>query len=142
MIKGRSDLNSVIDGLKKRVGDIGLNLDKGSVKRVGVKFQGEVYKIWPLGFDVEIDAVRTESPARVIFDVTIDDSRVDSPPEPALFDVTVDDSRRIENQDPSSFSVEFVDLDTLKPYFDVSIDDTRDYTPTTFDVTFDDLIIE
>lgn len=142
MIKGRSDLKGTADELKRRISDIDVNLDKGTLKRAGVKFKGEVYKIWPLGFQVEIEAVRSRSPDTVNFNVTITDSRVDSPPEPAFYTTEITDSRVIEFLEPSTFSVDFLDLQIDAAVFEVSITDTRDFTPSTFDVELTELIIE
>lgn len=147
MIKGRSRLNSVIDGLKKRIEDIWVEVDKGSIEKIGVRYGGELYKIWPLGFDVEIDAARVISDPQVIFEVSIDntsvetppapssfsttfvDLDVETPPDPALFDVNVEDSRVTVPPDPSFFSTNLstldIDEEPSEDRFNVSITDSR-----------------
>lgn len=109
MIKGRSEINGVKDELKRRIDDIDIDLDKGSIKRVGVKFQDEVYKIWPLGFQVEIEHIRTYQPARTTFDTSITDTRIYSPPSPAEFTVDITDSRVDSPPDPAFYDVSITD---------------------------------
>lgn len=126
MIKGRSELSSKIEGLKKRISDIGIEIDKGSIERIGVRFQGEVYKIWPLGFDVEFENLEIETPARTVFSVSFDDLDIDTPPAPSEFITSFDDLDIETPPDPSSFDVTFLDLENDgRDFFEVDITDSR-----------------
>lgn len=126
MIKGRSDINSKFNELKRRIENIDIEIEKGSIKKAGIRFNGDVYKIWPLGFDVTFESLQIDGPARTVFDVSLDDLIIDSPPEPSNFQTALTDLIIESPPDPSNFDVTFLDLENDgRVFFETTITDTR-----------------
>lgn len=74
-----------------------LSAGTGELKSVKVRFNGSLYEVWPpdQGFEIEITNARIQPEATSNFDITITDTRVDTPPAPANFDITITDPRSI-----------------------------------------------